>query len=295
MRAALARCALLAVVCGVLAAGCAPTTAGREDAAATVQARPLEADVCFVEMMVPHHQQAVEMSEILLDKDGVWERGQRFARYVAATQGQEVQAMQGWLAAWDVALADAAEQLNAGGSGPRAVPAAADPATGGGDHTGHGGPVVGDEAALPSCSHVHGVSMDGMLTDEQMEALRGAGAAQAQRLYLELMIPHHEGALTMAEEALAEAENTFVRSSATHVVQEQVSELEQLRAMIAALDAGDLGLPDAYVEGEYLTYGTDAEPSTESAPPSRSTPPAGSAPSSESAPPSAADDGSGPP
>ncbi|WP_127573610.1 DUF305 domain-containing protein [Georgenia faecalis] len=259
MRAALARRALVAVMCGVLAAGCTQARA-REDAAATVQARPLEADVCFVEMMVPHHQQAVEMSEILLDKDGVWERGQRFARYVAATQGQEILAMREWLAAWDGALTDAAEQLNAGGSGPRGVPGAGDAPAGGGGHAGHGAPAVGDEVVLPSCSHAHGVSMDGMLTAEQMDALRGAGATHAQRLYLELMIPHHEGALTMAEEALAEAENAFVRSSARHVVQEQVSELEQLRAMIAALDTGDLGLPDDYVEGEYLTYGADLDP-----------------------------------
>lgn len=271
MRAAAARRALTLVVCGALVAGCSTAT-DHEDAVATVHASPLEADVCFVEMMVPHHQQAVEMSEILLGKDGVWERGQRFARYVATTQGQEIEAMEGWLAAWDVALADAAAQLSAGGSGPRAVPAAAaDGSTGGGGHDGHGAPAAGDEVALPSCGHAHGLRMDGMLTAEEMDSLRRADGAQAQRRYLELMIPHHEGALTMAEEALAEAENTFVVSSAAHVIQEQVTELESLRTMIAALDAGDLGLPEAYVDGEYLTYDTSV------------------------APPSAVEDGAGPP
>src|SRR5699024_7220284 len=194
MRAALVRRALVALAVGTLAAGCSPTTAAREEAVATVHARPREADGCFVEMMVPHHQQAVDMSEILLAKDGVWERGQRFAQYVAATQAQEIQAMEAWLEAWDGALAGAAEQLNAGGSGPRTlVPATPEESGGGGGHAGHAAPAAGDEVALPSCSHSSGHPMDGMLTDEEMDALRAADAAQAQRLYLELMIPHHEG------------------------------------------------------------------------------------------------------
>lgn len=237
MRAVMVRGALAVVACGVLVVGCSTTDAARDDAAATVDARPSEADVCFVEMMVPHHEQAVEMSEILLAKDGVWERGQRFARYIQTVQEQEVDAMTAWLTAWEVALTDTAEQVDAGHAG----------------HAGHGTAAPADASLMPSCSHDHG-AMDGMLTAEEMESLRHADAALAQRLYLELMIPHHEGALSMAEEALAGAENTFVRSTATHVVQEQVSELESIRTMIAALDAGDLELPATYVDGEYRTY-----------------------------------------
>lgn len=233
MRASVLGRFLAVAACGVLVVGCSRTDAAR-DTAAAVDTRPSEADVCFVEMMVPHHEQAVEMSEILLGKDGVWERGERFARYIQAVQGQEVDAMTAWLAAWDVALTDAAE----GHAG----------------HAGHSAPAATEGSLMPSCSHDHGAVMDGMLTEEEMDSLREADTASAQRLYLELMIPHHEGALTMAEEALAEAENPFVLSSATHVVQEQVSELESIRAMIAALDAGDLELPDTYVDGVYRTY-----------------------------------------
>jgi uncharacterized protein (DUF305 family) len=252
MRAVVVRRVLAVAACGVLIVGCSTTEAARDDAAATVDARPSGADVCFVEMMVPHHEQAVEMSEILLGKDGVWERGQRLARYIQTVQGQEIDAMTAWLTAWDMALTDAAEQPHADGPDPHPV----------GSHGGTGHGAMGHGAAaekgaslMPSCSHDH-ATMDGMLTDEEMDSLRRADAVLAQRLYLELMIPHHEGALTMAEEALAEAENPFVLSTATHVVQEQVSELESIEAMIAALDAGDLELPDTYVDGEYRTYDT---------------------------------------
>ncbi len=252
-----------ALVCGAVGFGYLQVASTRDEAAAVVQARPTEADVCFVAMMVPHHQQAVEMSEVLLAKDGVWERGQRFARYVEATQGQEIRTMEAWLGAWDVALDGAAEDLGVGvfGAAPSQGPDdTATDAAGNGGHGGHGGPSV-DEVALPSCTHAHGTRMQGMVAEEDMAVLRQADAAEAQRLYLELMLPHHEGAVAMADRALAEADNDFVRSSAAHVLQEQVSELESIEAMVAALDAGDLDLAEEYVEGGYQTYDSTALPS----------------------------------
>ncbi len=51
---------------------------------------PLPVDYCYGQMMMPHHEQAVEMSDILLAKPGISERATEFARFVRLNQSAEV-------------------------------------------------------------------------------------------------------------------------------------------------------------------------------------------------------------
>lgn len=62
------------------------------------------ADQMFVMMMIPHHQQAIEMADILLEKDGVDERVLDLAQQIKDAQGPEIQTMEGWLDDWGVAM-----------------------------------------------------------------------------------------------------------------------------------------------------------------------------------------------
>ena len=61
---------------------------------------PAPADVMFVQMMIPHHEQAIEMSEILLAKDGMPAELRELAEQIAAEQGPEIERMRSWLRDW---------------------------------------------------------------------------------------------------------------------------------------------------------------------------------------------------
>ena len=61
-----------------------------------------DADVMFATMMIPHHQQAIVMSDIVLAKEGVDERVVELAEEIKAAQDPEIEQLQGWLADWKV-------------------------------------------------------------------------------------------------------------------------------------------------------------------------------------------------
>lgn len=61
-----------------------------------------QADVAFAQDMIPHHQQAIEMSDIILGKQGTDPRVVQLANDIKAAQGPEIQQMQGWLSQWAV-------------------------------------------------------------------------------------------------------------------------------------------------------------------------------------------------
>jgi uncharacterized protein (DUF305 family) len=57
-------------------------------------------DVMFAQLMVPHHKQAVEMSDMLLKKDGIDARVVELAKQIKAAQGPEITTMNSWLTQW---------------------------------------------------------------------------------------------------------------------------------------------------------------------------------------------------
>ena len=61
-----------------------------------------QADVAFAQDMIPHHQQAIQMSDIILGKQGIDPRVVQLAYDIKAAQGPEIQQMQGWLSQWAV-------------------------------------------------------------------------------------------------------------------------------------------------------------------------------------------------
>ena len=59
-----------------------------------------DADVMFAVMMIPHHQQAIEMADLVLAKDGINTEVTDLATQIKAAQGPEIAQMRGWLAGW---------------------------------------------------------------------------------------------------------------------------------------------------------------------------------------------------
>jgi len=79
----------------------AQTTSAAAAPSTTQQGRPHnDADVMFAQHMIPHHQQAVEMSDIILGKPDIDPRVTDLADQIQAAQGPEIDQMQSWLKQW---------------------------------------------------------------------------------------------------------------------------------------------------------------------------------------------------
>ena len=156
---------------------------------------PSGADLEFARMMVEHHAQAVRMSRGLAAKPGVPERVRLIADFIAHDQQREIDETNAWLVAW----------------GDRAV-----------------------DPAGPSAAHAHGAGgSDGMLTEAQLRGLETAAGPRASRLFLELMIEHHTGAVTMARSLLdGGGRNAYTHGLAKHVINEQSAENDAMRALL---------------------------------------------------------------
>ncbi|MFD4021554.1 DUF305 domain-containing protein [Streptomyces sindenensis] len=74
--------------------------------------------------------------------------------------------------------------------------------------------------------------MPGMATEDQLKKLRAAEGTAFDELFLKLMITHHQGAITMATEALSEGNDIFVEEMAGDVVAQQTVEINRMRGML---------------------------------------------------------------
>lgn len=123
----LVRIAAALAVGGVLLTGCTNPPSPSPAASATgVQstgpATPAgsefnEADVMFAQMMIPHHAQAVEMSDIVLAKDGIDDQVRSLAGAIREAQAPEIETMSGWLKAWGFGAAPTAMEGMGHGDG----------------------------------------------------------------------------------------------------------------------------------------------------------------------------------
>jgi uncharacterized protein (DUF305 family) len=96
---------------GATSPGQAPGAAGE------ISAEHNDADVMFAQMMIPHHEQAVQMSEILLGKDSVPGEVRDLAERVVDTQGPEMEQMRAMLTAWEAPATPEAAAAEHGGHG----------------------------------------------------------------------------------------------------------------------------------------------------------------------------------
>jgi uncharacterized protein (DUF305 family) len=177
-----------------------PTPTGTaSDSPGEVSAEHNDADVMFAQMMIPHHQQAVEMSEMLLAKTGIPAEVTDFAQQVIDAQGPEIDRMNTMLDTWGASAAS--------------------------------------EAEVEGMDHGSGTGsgMTGMMSDEDMRRLDQAQGTEAARLYLEQMIHHHEGAVEMAREQVETGQNPQAQALAQEVIDAQQAEITQMRTMLDAL------------------------------------------------------------
>ncbi|GAB4430398.1 MAG: hypothetical protein OHK0015_15540 [Chloroflexi bacterium OHK40] len=84
-----------------------------------------------------------------------------------------------------------------------------------------------DAPAAPSLTMMDG--QGGMMGGGMMGGGMMGGQEQMDRLFLEMMIPHHEAAISMAEQALAESERPELRALAEAIISSQTAEIDEMR------------------------------------------------------------------
>jgi uncharacterized protein (DUF305 family) len=154
-----------------------------------------DADVMFAQHMIPHHQQAVEMSDMVLGKQGIDPRVTELANQIKAAQGPEIQQMQGWLTQW----------------GTPAMP-----------------PMSGHD--MPGMQ-----GMQGLMSEQDMTALKDAQGVDASKLFLTQMIAHHEGAITMAQTEIKDGQYVPAVEMARAIVTTQQQEIDTMNGILASL------------------------------------------------------------
>lgn len=95
----------------------------------------------------------------------------------------------------------------------------------------HGQP----EPTLETVAAVHHEGMPGMVSDDRLAALAEADGAAFDRLFLEAMVQHHQGAVAMAEQVLGDGEDQRVDEMATEVIASQGAEVAIMRRLLADL------------------------------------------------------------
>lgn len=201
----------LAVAGILLVTGCgtktesapAQSTAASSSAGAVADQSHNQQDVMFAQHMVPHHQQAIEMSDIILPKSDIDPRVTALAEQIKAAQGPEIEQMQGWISQWGAPTM---------------------PMTPGMDH-----------GTMPGMDHSSMPGMSGMMSAQDMDALKSAQGAEASKLYLTQMIEHHQGAITMAQTEITSGRFQPAITLAQSIVTSQQKEIDDMKAILATM------------------------------------------------------------
>ena len=182
-----------------------------------------DADVAFAQGMVPHHSQAIEMSDMLLAKQGIDPRVVDLAQQIKAAQGPEIEQMNSWLTEWGQPAATSAMTMtesmpmSTGMVMPEAPPVVP-PATSGMDMPG-----------------MEGGDMEGMMSTDDMAALEAAQGVDAAKLFLTQMIEHHQGAITMAQTEVDNGQNPAAVQLAQNIITTQQQEITTMEQILSTL------------------------------------------------------------
>jgi uncharacterized protein (DUF305 family) len=179
----MSKTAVLVAVVALAMAGCGGD--GDADEAAATDAAPsgVPFDQAFIDAMVPHHREAIEMAEAANDRGLTQPDLQKIASDIIASQQQEIDQMLDWREQW---------------FGSRTL-----------------GPILPEVLGVP----------EDELGMEHGSADEVSGAADVDATFAEMMIPHHEGAIAMAQAAEHRAQHDEVKGLAAAIIEAQEREI----------------------------------------------------------------------
>ncbi|GAB1646303.1 DUF305 domain-containing protein [Krasilnikovia sp. MM14-A1259] len=202
-RTALSGAALATVV---MLSGCGDDTTpgpgmgqgmGRPAASASAGAVFNTADVMFAHMMIPHHQQAIAMADLAPTRAASSDVAALAAKIKQAQQ-PEIDLMTGWLAAW-----------------------------------GQPAPMPGMSAGMAVPGYSHG-PMAGMMSAADLTRLAKSTGSAFDKQFLTMMIPHHEGAITMAEQEQTHGRNPDAKALAARIITTQQAEITTMHNLLTS-------------------------------------------------------------
>ncbi|MEH0844791.1 DUF305 domain-containing protein [Micromonospora sp. CPCC 205711] len=164
-----------------------------------------DADVMFAQMMIPHHQQAVEMAGLAPSRAKDPELKDLAAK-IKAAQDPEITTMKGWLTAW----------------GRPASPPSGHNMPGMSASPGHDMPGMNSD-------------MPGMMSDQEMADLTAAKGTDFDKKFAEMMIAHHNGAIEMAKTEQANGSNPDAKALAAKIAADQAAEVQTLQKILDRL------------------------------------------------------------
>lgn len=188
-------------------AGCAQatspqtnTTSGPSSASTAVAGSHNAQDTTFVQMMIVHHQGAIEMADLASTRASD-AHVKDLAAKIKAAQQPEIDRMQGWLAAWGEPSADAGMDMS------------------GHDHSGM---MMGSDASP---------EMPGM-TSQDMASLETLNGPAFDKRFLELMIAHHEGAVSMSRDETTGGQSPEATALAEDIISAQTTEIATMKKLL---------------------------------------------------------------
>ncbi|RSM87603.1 DUF305 domain-containing protein [Kibdelosporangium aridum] len=153
-------------------------------------------DISFAQGMIPHHAQAVEMAKLVPSRS-TDQKVLDLAKRIQQAQDPEIQQLTDMLKKW--------------GSAPTSTSS-----TPGMDHGGgHGSAGSG-----------------GMMTAEEMKQLESAKGAEFDRMWMQMMIKHHEGAIEMARTELSKGASAEAKALAQKIIDAQQAEIAEMQGLV---------------------------------------------------------------
>ena len=214
MRARLVGGVIAAATAAVLAAGCSDSStapaAGGSTAAPPASSQPAsapispehnEADMMFAQGMIPHHTQAITMSSHAAQRAASQEVKDLAAR-IEQAQGPEIEQMSQMLDAWGA---------------PRPQP---------------GSTAMPGMPGMPGMP-MGGMPMPGMMGEGQMQQLAAQSGPAFDRMFLQMMIEHHTGAIQLAQTEQAQGLNPQAKELAGAIVSDQQQEITEMQALLS--------------------------------------------------------------
>jgi uncharacterized protein (DUF305 family) len=144
-------------------------------------------DLQFLDTMTHHHQGALDMARMAVEKTQNGEL-KAFAQKIITDQNKEIAQLKDWREKW---FAGKQQAMN---------------------------------IEMPGMKDSNNMMGDGM---KKMEATSGK---EFDLLFLDMMTPHHDGAITMAKEALTKAEHPEIKTLANQIIKAQEEEIKKMRA-----------------------------------------------------------------
>lgn len=167
-----------------------------------------DADVAFATDMIEHHAQGIQIANFTIGREGLDPRIAELAEEIRVEQTQEIDALSELLRDWDEPVPETGFAT--------------------GDSHSHSEEAGGHQAAQHP-------DMPGMMSAEDLDRLAKAPDAEFATVWMEAMIAHHEGAITMAEDVQEQGEHPALADLASEIESVQEVEVKDLRRWLDAV------------------------------------------------------------